>query len=54
MAEVDISGSKVYCEVSIPGKPRPLVPTEMRSLILNLLHHQDHPGEKETVRRVAE
>ena len=33
--------------------PRPLIPKDLRSLILNLLHHQDHPSAKESLRRVA-
>ena len=35
------------------NNPRPLVPEAQRSLILNLLHHQDHPSSKETLRRAS-
>ena len=53
MREVDISGHTLLCEVSQENNPRPLVPAEERSLILNLLHHQDHPSAQETLRRVS-
>ena len=53
MDTVVISDVPLYCEVSSPSNPRPLVPEHSRSLILNLLHHQDHPSPKETLRRVA-
>ena len=54
MKEVLISGHSLYCEVSQPNNPRPLVPKELRTLILNLNHHQDHPNPKETLRRIAQ
>ena len=50
---VRMSGVDIFCEVSDPNNPRPLAPAKQRSLVINLLHHGDHPGEKETVRRVA-
>ena len=53
MKEVSISGVPLYCEVSMPENPRPLVPLELRDLVINLLHHQDHPGQKESLRRVS-
>ena len=53
MGEVDFSGCQLYCEVSDRNNPRPLVPLSQRELVLNLLHHQDHPSAKETLRRVA-
>ena len=53
MEEIDLGGVKVYCEVSDPKNPRPLLPEEQRSLVLNLLHHQDHPSIKETKRRAS-
>ena len=53
MDDVEISGYKLYCEVSQPQNPRPLLPEEQRSLVLNLLHHQDHPSAKETLRRTS-
>ena len=53
MADVIVAGSPLYCEVSNPDNPRPLVPESLRSLIVNLAHHQDHPGAKESLRRVS-
>ena len=53
MGDIDISGQNLYCEIS--GKqPRPLLPESQRSLVLNLLHHQDHPSAKETLRRASQ
>ena len=53
MKEVLISGHSLYCEVSQSNNPRPLVPKELRDLIVNLNHHQDHPNAKETLRRAS-
>ena len=53
MQDLMISGHKIYCEVSNPSNPRPLIPEGQRSLILNLLHHQDHPSARETLRRAS-
>ena len=53
MEERDILGVPLYCEVSDPHNPRPLLPSALRSTVLNLLHHQDHPGQKETLRRAS-
>ena len=53
MQDIVISGISLYCEVSDPANPRPLLPEGHRALVLNLLHHQDHPSAKETLRRVA-
>ena len=53
MEEVTVSGHKLYCEVSQPQNPRPLLPQQHRDLVLNLLHHQDHPSARETARRVS-
>ena len=50
---VNLSGHRLYCEVSDPHNPRPLVPKHLRNLVVNLLHHQAHPSEKETKRRIA-
>ena len=44
METVNISGYPIYCEVSDPANPRPLLPKQHRSLVINLLHHQDHPS----------
>ena len=53
MGMVRMSGVDLYCEISDKNNPRPLVPESQRNLIVNLLHHGDHPGEKEMVRRVS-
>ena len=53
MQDIVISGISLYCEVSDPANPRPLLPEGHRALVLNLLHHQDHPSAKETLRRVS-
>ena len=50
---VDMSGSSLVCETSDPSNPRPLVPAKQRNLIVNLLHHNDHPSIKETIRRAS-
>ena len=50
---VDMSGTKLVCETSDPLNPRPLVPESQRSLVVNLIHHTDHPSIKETIRRAA-
>ena len=52
--DIEVSGHTLYCEVSQPNNPRPLLPFELRSTVLNLLHHQDHPSAKETLRRASE
>ena len=51
---VPINGVDIVCEVSDPAKPRPLVPERQRRAIVHFVHHLDHPGVKETTRRVAE
>ena len=53
MQMVRMSGVDLYCEVSEPENPRPLVPRSQRNLVINLFHHGDHPGQKESLRRVA-
>merc|ERR1712015_330049 len=54
VATVPINGVDIVCEVSDPAKPRPLVPERQRSAIVQLVHHLDHPGVRETTRRVAD
>ena len=53
VADVDMAGTKVLCEVSDPKNPRPMVPISQRNLVVNLLHHGDHPSAKETLRRTT-
>merc|ERR1711923_635543 len=53
MSDVNNFGVSLYCEISDPNNPRPLLPMDQRNLVLNLLHHQDHPSAKETLRRTA-
>ena len=53
MGVVDILGTALYCEISDPKNPRPLLPKKQRDIAVNLLHHGDHPSAKETLKRVA-
>ena len=53
MQMVRMSGVDLYCEVSDSENPGPLVPRSQRNLVINLFHHGDHPGQKESLRRVA-
>ena len=53
IGRVDMYGTELVCEVSDPENPRPMVPRSLKNLVINLLHHGDHPGVKETLRRVA-
>ena len=53
MSEEIINGVPLYCEVSQANNPRPLLPKDQRSLVLNLLHHLDHPGQRESLRRAS-
>ena len=50
---INLSDVDLVCEVSESGNPRPMIPKSLRNLVVNLLHHGDHPGQKETVRRVS-
>ena len=53
MGTVRLADEELYCEISDPKNPRPMIPAKDRSLVINLLHHADHAGQKETLRRVA-
>ena len=53
VGDVVMSGQQLFCEISDPQNPRPMVPRSQRDLVLNLLHHADHPGQKETARRAC-
>ena len=48
---VRLGGVDLFCEISDPDNPRPLIPGKLRNVVLNLFHHGDHPGAKETKRR---
>ena len=48
-----IAGTLLYCEVSDPSNPCPFLLSSKRSLVLNLVHHLDHPGIRKTTRRAA-
>ena len=48
-----MAGNNVFCEISNPDNPRPMIPASQRNLVVNLLHHGDHPSVKETIRRTA-
>ena len=49
-------GVFIYCDFSDKMKARPLVPSvnDHRTRIIQMYHQLSHPGERETVRRVAE
>ena len=53
MGIVKVAGSDLFCEVSDPNSPRPMVPRSLRNLVCNLFHHGDHPGQKESLIRIA-
>ena len=48
-----MQGVQIFCETSDSANPRPMLPRSQRNTVLNLLHHMDHPGIKETIRRTA-
>ena len=48
-----IDGVEIYCEVS-KDQPRPMVPKELRSIIMQTFHALGHPAEKESLRRISE
>ena len=48
-----MSGTVLLCEVTDPRNPRPMIPKNLKNLVLNLFHHGDHPGIKESLRRVS-
>ena len=50
---VRLADVELVCETSDLKNPRPMVPKKSRDLVINLLHHADHPGQRETLRRVA-
>ena len=54
MSDFEFSpGVVLYCDLSNGKKARPLVPKPFRELIIKMMHALSHPGQKETVRRVA-
>ena len=46
-------GVKVYCDVTSPNKPRPLLPKAHREVVLHLYHGLNHPGQRATYTKVA-
>ena len=50
---IKLAGTDLVCEVSDPKNPRAMVPRSLRNLVVNLFHHLEHPGQKETLRRTA-
>ena len=48
----EIDGISLYCEIS--KNPRPMVPKELRDIILQTFHALGHPNARETGRRVSE
>ena len=53
VGKVRMHGVDLLCEISDKSNPRPLLPASQRDLVINLFHHGDHPGAKETIRRTA-
>ena len=54
MSDVElIPGSWVYCDTANPERPRPFVPVQMRLQIIKLFHQLNHPGNKETLRKIG-
>ena len=51
--DVSMHGVSLFCEVSDKLNPRPLIPKPMRNTVINLMHHMDHPGRKETIKRIS-
>ena len=47
-----IDGQEIYCEIS--KAPRPMIPLELREVILQTFHALGHPASKETLRRIGE
>ena len=47
-----IDGYSIYCEVT--NDPRPMIPTELREVIMQTFHALGHPNAKETGRRISE
>ena len=47
-----VDGVELYCEVS--GNPRPMVPLELREVIMQTFHALGHPQKKETGRRISD
>lgn len=52
MAFFDIDGIPIFCEVS--KDPRPMVPKDLRPIIVQTFHGLAHPKYKETTRRISE
>ena len=48
----EVQGIKLYCEVS--SDPRPMVPKELRDIIMQSFHGLGHPSAKESTRRISE
>ena len=47
-----IDGVDILCKVS--GSPRPMVPKNLREIIMQTFHGLGHPAEKESTRRISE
>ena len=47
-----VDGVELFCEVS--GQPRPMIPKNLREVIMQTFHNLGHPKKKETVRRISE
>ena len=54
MADYEFSpGVTLFCDLSDGKKARPLIPKPWRNLVINMMHELSHPGQAETLRRVA-
>ena len=55
MADFEFSpGITLFCDLSDGKKARPLVPKPWRQLIIRMMHALSHPGQSETLKRVAD
>ena len=52
MSTENIHGFDLYCETT--HSPRPMVPVELREVIIQTFHALGHPNAKETTRRISE
>ena len=46
-------GLFLFCEVSVPSRPRPLLPQNHRQQVMELYHSLNHPGKRESIKKIA-
>lgn len=51
-ATIDSGGPELICDISA-GYPRPIVPTDFRRSVFEIVHNMSHPGVKATVRLIS-